>query len=100
MYFNRFAVPPESDSFPLIDDWVEFDKLSFLLVVIHGCDKGWNGDCDEDCEPFDPGRWAVGVVCGADFNCDWNNTGHDQDSECKVGKGLAQEFKKAGGDLL
>ena len=80
MHFDQLPVSYDWYSFSLINYRVKFHKLSLFLVVVYCCHCRWYCYSYKHCETFNPGCRSVIVVWGTDFDCDWDNTGNDQDS--------------------
>lgn len=55
MDLNEFTISENSDNFFLFFLFVELHKLSFLLIIVYGSDKGRNEDSHQDSESLNPG---------------------------------------------
>lgn len=80
MNFNEMAIPNHWDSFPLINNRIQFNKLSFLLVIIHRSHSGRYEYCNHNSKPLNPCNWSmVGFSCRY-LDSYWNYTSHHKDS--------------------
>lgn len=69
--------------------------MSLFLIVVDWSYSSRNSNCNQHSNSLYPSCWPMRVICSTNFDDYRNNTCNNQNSQCEVFEGLAEQLEKS-----